>query len=56
MTRDTMIPSIRPSPIDKYFEQMDDFVQFEEYGKTPYLLEQIILTAMAFIMGTGLYM
>ena len=29
-------------PIDKYFEQIDDWIKYEGDGKHPYIADQII--------------
>ena len=42
-------------PIDIYFKQVEDTIQFSQDGKTPFTKVQIVQTAYHAINKTGLY-
>ena len=41
-------------PIDTYFQQMYDAIQFDQDGKTPFTLEKIVQTAYHAVNKTGI--
>ena len=42
-------------PIDVYFKQVEDVIQFSPYGNTPFTPAQIVQTAYHAVNKTGLY-
>ena len=41
--------------IDKYFYIMDEYIQFDENGNTPYTAEQVIQKAHRAVFASGVY-
>ena len=43
------------TPVEKYFDKIDDWIQYADVGNQPYTASHIIKNAFNTVLGTGLY-